>query len=456
MLFLKKLWGNYLCLTKFKYLLAFNFLFLLQVFNPALSAPLIHQSEQDRLIITADPADHCNYNQRIKSIILHYTVIGEDASRTVLKQGDVSAHYLIPKKAKFNGTDLWQLVPIKYRAWHAGKSYWQTRAHLNDTSIGIEIVNYGYGLVQAPDKILWPYQVERKIRHRLIQEIKNDKSFYHLLLKKNLLSAFLENIMRGLVPPRNDLIYKKYVSKKNMQKYTVIMETLREKQDPFLNIKINDLYDLQQRGKLVWDDYTPHQCKVLVVLLKKLLKELEIKDQNGNICYQIQATDIIGHSDIASDRKSDPGPQFPWKYLAEHGIGAWPDTQDVRNFMAELSKNKKISIAWLQDNLRLYGYNIQTTKILDQQSKDAIRAFQWHFEPDNASGIPSLKTVAILEALFKKYPPKDAQPIIQPRQVNFITEIKNVFNAGLIDIKNQFLILNKDLNTTHEKIDLFF
>ncbi len=447
---------NYFNLAKFNILLTLIFLFLLQGFNPVFSASLAHQTEQNRLIITLDPADRCNYNQRIKSIVLHYTVIGEDDSRTVLKQGGVSSHYLIPKEAKSNGTDLWQFVAMKDRAWHAGKSYWQTRTNLDDTSIGIEIVNYGYGLVQASGKILWPYQVENKIKYLLIQETKKDKNFYHLLIKKNLLNAFLENIMRGLVPPRDDLIYKKYVLKKYIQKYTTIVDNLREKNDPFLNIKINDLYNLQQQGKLVWDDYTPHQRKTLVLLLKKLTKELEIKDKNNNICAQIEPTAIVGHSDIAPSRKSDPGPRFPWKYLAEHGIGAWPDEQAVNTILKELSKDKKINIASLQDNLRLYGYNIQTTKILDQQSKDIIRAFQWHFEPDNASGIPSLKTVALLDALIKKYHPEEYQQIIHLQQINLITEFKNIFNAGLMDIKKQFLILNKELSIEEKKIDLFF
>ena len=33
---------------------------------------------------------------------------------------------------------------------------------------------------------------------------------------------------------------------------------------------------------------------------------------------------IVAHSDIAPDRKEDPGERFPWKRLAEAGIGLWP------------------------------------------------------------------------------------------------------------------------------------
>jgi N-acetyl-anhydromuramyl-L-alanine amidase AmpD len=440
-------------LVKFNNLLILIFCFALQALNPAFSSSLTHQTGKNQLTITLDPADRCNYNHRIHSIVLHYTVLDEDNSRTVLKQGDVSSHYLIPKETKSNGTDLWQLVALKERAWHAGKSYWQTRTNLDDTSIGIEIVNYGYGLIQASGKILWPYQVEDKIKQMLIHEIKKDKQFYRLLLQKNLLSAFLQDMMRDLVPPRNRLAYKKYILQNYIEKYRAITAALREKNDPFLNIKLDDLYGLEQQGKLVWDDFTPHQRIVLVNLLRKLIKELEIKDKNNNICVQIKPTAIVGHSDIAPDRKSDPGPRFPWQYLAQHGIGAWPDEKTVNTILKEISKEKKINIASLQDNLRLYGYNIQTTKLLDQQSKDVIRAFQWHFEPENTSGIPSLKTVALLEALMKKYPPEEEQQTINPRQINFI-ELKKAFNTGWKNFKTQFL--NKDLRGAEKKISMLF
>ncbi|WP_342220377.1 N-acetylmuramoyl-L-alanine amidase [Rickettsiella endosymbiont of Miltochrista miniata] len=443
---------NYFNLAKFKFLLIF--FFTLQAFNPAFSSSLTHQVGKNRLTITLDPADRCNYNQRIKSIALHYTVLGENDSRTVLKQGGVSSHFLIPKEAKSKGTDLWQLVAIKDRAWHAGKSYWQTRTNLDDTSVGIEIVNYGYGLVQDSGKTLWPYQVENQIKQMLIQEIKKDKNFYHLLVNNNLLNAFLQDMMRDLVPPRNCLTYKKYILQSYIKKYRAITNNLREKNDPFLNIKLNDLYGLEQQGKLVWDDFTSHQRTALASLLKKLTKELEVKDKNNNICVQIKPTAIVGHSDIAPNRKSDPGPRFPWKYLAEQGIGAWPDEQAVNSILKKLSKNKKINITWLQDNLRLYGYDIQTTKILDQQSKDVIRAFQWHFEPDNASGIPSLKTVALLEALIKKYPPEENQQIIHPRQNDFSIKLKRAFNDGWKDLKTYFL--NKDQRDIEKKVSLLF
>ncbi len=40
--------------------------------------------------------------------------------------------------------------------------------------------------------------------------------------------------------------------------------------------------------------------------------------------HPIPAHRVVGHSDVAPARKMDPGERFPWKQLAEFGIGIWP------------------------------------------------------------------------------------------------------------------------------------
>jgi N-acetylmuramoyl-L-alanine amidase len=81
------------------------------------------------------------YNERVKFIILHYTAIDTERSIRALTQGQVSAHYLVTDK---RWDSIYQLVPLEKRAWHAGISEFAGRTNLNDSSIGIEIVNQGY------------------------------------------------------------------------------------------------------------------------------------------------------------------------------------------------------------------------------------------------------------------------------------------------------------------------
>lgn len=61
--------------------------------------------------------------------------------------------------------------------------------------------------------------------------------------------------------------------------------------------------------------YTEAQIEVLILLLRDLLGRYP----------QIGPTDILGHSDVAYWRKSDPGPRLPWQCLHEAGVGAWYD-----------------------------------------------------------------------------------------------------------------------------------
>ena len=82
-----------------------------------------------------------NYNSRnnfkIKLIIIHYTALKnskEAISYLCKKEKKVSSHYLISQ----NGV-VYSLVDEKFRAWHAGESFWQDITDINSISIGIEL-----------------------------------------------------------------------------------------------------------------------------------------------------------------------------------------------------------------------------------------------------------------------------------------------------------------------------
>ena len=77
--------------------------------------------------------------ERIKFIILHYTALDNVGSIRELT-GGVSAHFLVLDE---EDNKIYSLVPLEQRAWHAGVSAFRGRTNINDTSVGIEIVNDG-------------------------------------------------------------------------------------------------------------------------------------------------------------------------------------------------------------------------------------------------------------------------------------------------------------------------
>lgn len=90
--------------------------------------------------IDSDTFSSIGQNERIKYIILHYTATNDEVGMRALTKGQVSSHYLITTR---DDEAIYNLVPLEKRAWHAGVSEFGDRKNLNDSSIGIEIVNKG-------------------------------------------------------------------------------------------------------------------------------------------------------------------------------------------------------------------------------------------------------------------------------------------------------------------------
>lgn len=86
-----------------------------------------------------------SHTSRVRHLVIHYTSSDEARSLATLTGPHVSAHYVLPLPARRHDGEplIYQLVDESRRAWHAGASAWRGRTNLNDTSIGIEIVNHG-------------------------------------------------------------------------------------------------------------------------------------------------------------------------------------------------------------------------------------------------------------------------------------------------------------------------
>ncbi|MFC5871560.1 N-acetylmuramoyl-L-alanine amidase [Chryseobacterium arachidis] len=245
------------------------------------------------------PAIGQNFRQRY--LILHYTALPDDKSITVLSQQGVSAHYLVNNTGD---NEIYQLVDENKRAYHAGVSSWRADKNLNDTSIGIEIVNMGY--------------------------------------------------------------------------------------------------TADASGKKTFAPFDEAQVKKVAALVKDIVTR-----------YQIPATNILAHSDIAPTRKQDPGPLFPWKKLYdEYQIGMWYDEATKQSFYDlasvdfQTKYNDSVFIFNVQTQLQKFGYGLDLSGKWDDMTKKTIEAFQYHFRPQNYDGVLDAETFAILQALVQKYPTK--------------------------------------------------
>lgn len=115
--------------------------------------------------------------------------------------------------------------------------------------------------------------------------------------------------------------------------------------------------------------------------------------------HEIQARNIVGHSDIAPDRKEDPGEHFPWKGLAASGVGYWPGElpEDDRILFEPGDRDRGISI--IQRGLADLGYGACVTGILDEPTQAIIRAVQRRYRPSRIDGIIDMQIMELLKRL---------------------------------------------------------
>lgn len=137
-----------------------------------------------------------------------------------------------------------------------------------------------------------------------------------------------------------------------------------------------------------WASYSTEQIKVLIALLNNLVKKHNIASHN-----------IVAHSDIAPQRKIDPGPLFPWEQLAQAGLGRWFDPATAQHFHDYYEAEGLPSAQETQLLLYNLGYPIATDGVWDQSSTRVLQAFQMHYRPTLYNGVLDTETASLLRAL---------------------------------------------------------
>jgi N-acetylmuramoyl-L-alanine amidase len=115
---------------------------------------------------------------------------------------------------------------------------------------------------------------------------------------------------------------------------------------------------------------------------------------------------VLAHSDVAPGRKRDPGEKFPWRRLAERGVGLWVEPEPMPD--GPLSDGALLkpgdegdAVLRLQAALADYGYGLDRTGQYDERTRDVVAAFQRHFRPQRVDGVADASMIATLERLCR-------------------------------------------------------
>ena len=160
----------------------------------------------------------------------------------------------------------------------------------------------------------------------------------------------------------------------------------------FKNLNNNSIgIELENKGhQYGYQAFPNKQIVQLIKILKILKRKFKIKNIN-----------ITGHSDIAPNRKIDPGEKFPWKKLYKNDLAIWHslDEQFIKNFRLKklININKKNMLRMIKK----LGY----TRVLtaDSLDKDFIKAFQRRYRQDLINGIFDQECYLILNNLQNSF-----------------------------------------------------
>ena len=177
---------------------------------------------------------------------------------------------------------------------------------------------------------------------------------------------------------------------------------------------VPDLYEAWHAGKSSWKKYNSlNKTSIGIEIqnsghdysyenfslkqidsLKKLLKNL-VKN------YKIDQKNILGHSDIAPNRKKDPGEKFPWKNLSKIKLVKWHKINEKKIKKLRLIKLTESEENKFLQNLLKLGYNKINGLNLASEKKVIFKAFQRRFRQSLINGFSDKECLLISKNLLK-------------------------------------------------------
>ena len=145
-----------------------------------------------------------------------------------------------------------------------------------------------------------------------------------------------------------------------------------------------------QGHKFGYVNFSKKQIKSLIKLTRILVKK-----------YKIKKNHILGHSDIAPNRKKDPGEKFPWKTLYNNKIGIWHNLKNKKLIFLRRKSVSSNEVSLFMKNLRKFGYSSKGTimRYKLKNNKMLIKAFQRRFRPELINGVIDQECLLIVNKI---------------------------------------------------------
>ena len=149
--------------------------------------------------------------------------------------------------------------------------------------------------------------------------------------------------------------------------------------------------EIQNSGHdYIYENFSAKQIYSLKKLLRNLVK-----------IYKIDKKNILGHSDIAPNRKKDPGEKFPWKDLSKIKLAKWHNLNEKK-----IRKLRLIKLTYNEENkflknLLKIGYNLSRSSKLRSEKKLVFKAFQRRFRQSLINGKSDQECLLISKNLIK-------------------------------------------------------
>lgn len=144
-------------------------------------------------------------------------------------------------------------------------------------------------------------------------------------------------------------------------------------------------------------DYPAEQISAVLRLCQDIVRRWDIAPER-----------VLAHSDVAPGRKIDPGENFPWRRLAEAGVGLWVEPAPIRDGRHFQLGESGAPIEALQAMFAMFGYGVPISGAFCEKTSAVVAAFQRHWRPARVDGVADASTITTLRDLIAETQGRDS------------------------------------------------